>query len=144
MKTQNSTKQTPALISNAALKALTSDINAFLADLGKKHGIELAAADGFVSKRGLVSINVKGGKGINLKKFKIEPKPKNGETLPEFRMRVHCKQVGLSKSLLGTTVKLGKKQYVVKGLRGKAHNVLLENKQGLVEMNPIEFKEQMH
>lgn len=116
-------------MSQRDMSNITKDLNEALNAIGKKHHIALGAYAAHLSKRGKLNIIVKGesGEESSIKKTKMLERRRDGETLPEYRMRVHHRQVGLDTDILHQNFKIGGKEYEVLGLRGKAHKVLLQN-----------------
>lgn len=116
-------------ITTRDMSAITRELNEALATIGKKHHVALGAQFAHLSKRGKLNIVVRGesGEETAIKKTKVFERRRDDETLPEYRMRLHSKQVGLDMGVLHQKFKIAGKEYEVVGLRGKAHKVLLQN-----------------
>lgn len=119
------------MITKDLLRALREDINAALTTVGKKHGVNLAAANAsFTSDSATFKLQVawvgkgKGGKVQSTEERTIAQAEKDWEQ--------QAKLWGFNPKMLGKTIKSNGKTYTIKGLmpRRRAYPILAQGTDG--------------
>lgn len=120
------------------IKNITKDFGQFFEHLEQKYGVMFDYAETDASgkavptlvKRGFISVRLRG----NLPATKVEVEHASNTDLTRFREQARFmqfyKEVGLTQSWLNreVTIKDDPNTYIVSGLRGKAHSVVLRRK----------------